>query len=181
MKYFTYIFILWIALTSTDIDGQNLLRTSNASIDFVSDAPLEIIKAKSDNCQGILNLDNGEFAFRVFIKTFDGFNNPLQREHFYENYMEVSDFPEATFSGKIIENIDTLTQTPNIYRAKGVLNIHGQSIERIIQVTLSMNENQISFNCSFIVPLEDHNIEIPNIVRQKIAENITVSVSGILQ
>ena len=161
--------------------GQNLIRTNTANIKMESDAPLELIKAESNNCQGILNLDNNEFAFRIFIKTFDGFNSPLQKEHFYENYMEVTNFPDASFSGQIIEEIVLPIESTITVRAKGELSIHGIMKERIIDVSLYSDLDGLKFSSEFEVPLLDHNIEIPNIVRQKIADNIIVSITGILR
>jgi polyisoprenoid-binding protein YceI len=165
----------------SEMIGQQLLRTSQAVINFHSDAPLEFIEAKSDNCQGILNLKTGEFAFRVFIKTFDGFNNPLQRVHFYENYMEVNQFPEATFQGVIIEDLGKLSVDGSKLRAKGLLSIHGQSQERIIDVVMTMDNNRLKFQSQFEVLLSDYNIDIPNIVKQKISETIEITVKGILE
>jgi polyisoprenoid-binding protein YceI len=163
------------------LTGQELKRTNSATIKFTSDAPLEIIKATSNSCQGILDLESGKFAFKIFIKSFDGFNSPLQKEHFYENYMEVSQFPEATFAGKLIEEYNPSGQDKTILRAKGNLNIHGVEKERIIEVVLLKSGDDIEFNSSLDVLLKDHNIEIPSIVRQKIAEKIMVTVSGILR
>jgi hypothetical protein len=40
------------------------------------------------------------------MQTFEGFNSALQREHFNENYIESNRFPDASFNGKIIEDID---------------------------------------------------------------------------
>ena len=175
------VFIVLCVLGIEPCLGQNLIRTNSADIKIESNAPLELIKAKSDNCQGILNLDNNEFAFRIFIKTFDGFNSPLQKEHFYENYMEVSDYPDASFSGQIIEEILLPIETTITVRAKGELSIHGILKERIIDVTLYSDLDGLKFTSEFEVPLLDHNIEIPNIVRQKIADNIFVSITGILR
>lgn len=163
------------------LQAQDLLRTNNAEINFVSEAPLELIKASSSNCQGILNTETGEFAFRIFIKSFDGFNNPMQREHFYENYMEVSLYPDATFAGKLIDPMDINNEEKQSHRAKGELKIHGVTKEKIIDVQLHKEDDSILFNASFEVPIIDHNIEIPNIVRQKIAEKIYVEVKGELK
>ena len=47
-----------------------------------------------------------QFAFSVKMNSFMGFNSPLQREHFNENYVESDVFPDAVFVGKIIEEVD---------------------------------------------------------------------------
>jgi len=175
---YTFIFSLMI---SNCLIGQQFIQTNKASIDFVSEAPLELIKASTNKCQGILDLENGDFAFRVKIEAFDGFNSPLQKEHFFENYMESNNFPEATFVGKMVENLnpENLKQAP--YRAKGILDIHGIKVERIIPIQLNREADGLYFESEFLVALKDHGIDIPTIVKQKIAEKIKVKVSGTLE
>ena len=174
------ILILVLCLTSISlVDAQVLCRTNNAKIQFVSSAPLELIKAESNNCQGILSPSDGEFVFRVFVKTFDGFNNPIQKEHFYENYLETTDYPEAMFQGFVLEKIDLDNELQQDVRAKGDLTIHGVTNEKIINVSLTKTKDgHLDFQSEFMVQLEEYNIDIPKIVKQKIAEIIKVTVSG---
>jgi len=167
----TYLFLNFIVCLNAQIYSTNL-----ASVKFLSNAPLEIIKAESDQLKGAINLKNKTFAFKIFIKSFDGFNSPLQKEHFYENYLEVRSYPESIFKGKILENID-ITETKS-YRAKGILTIHGVSKEVILDVSISPSNNGLSFSSKFDVDLKDYKIELPRIVYQKIAETINVEVSG---
>src|SRR5688500_7889636 len=84
-------------------DAQVKLGIDKGSINFTSNAQLELIKASSDKVQGLLDPNNNQFAFAVDIKSFQGFNSQLQREHFNEKYLESEKFPKARFSGKIIE------------------------------------------------------------------------------
>lgn len=152
-----------------------LYSTINGNVHFVSDAPLELIEASSTQMQGILDVGKKTFAFKMYIKSFSGFNNPLQQIHFYENYMEANDYPNAIFKGKILEPIN---KNEGTYRAKGTLEVHGQSVERIIEVTLDVTDNSVTFTSTFSVPLVDHDIKLPRIVYQKIAEEIIVTVNG---
>ncbi len=157
-----------------------LFRCSDGQVHFKSDAPLEVIEAKSHALKGILNPLLNTFAWSVPILSFDGFNNGLQKGHFHENYLETDRYPMATFSGKIIEEVDyTKTQT-RVIRAKGKLTIHGVEQERILKVQVDMSPQRISFESIFTVPLQDHSINIPKIVHQKIAEEVEVKVSGVL-
>ena len=150
-------------------------------IDFISDAPLELIKAASDELKGALDMDKQTFAFSVPMISFQGFNSPLQREHFNERYVESSEFPDATFSGKIIEQVDF--SQPGIYvvRAKGILDIHGVKQERIIKGSLEISEDNMKIQAAFTVPVKEHNIKIPRVVFQKIAELIKVTIEIDLQ
>ena len=173
--------ICFLLLTFGEADGQNnVYRTTKGNISFRSEAPLEIITASSNELKGIIDPDALTFAFIVPITSFKGFNNGLQQQHFYENYLEATKYPEATFSGKIIEFIDlTKAGTYNV-RAKGQLLIHGRTQERIIKIELISDGLEIKANAQFVVPLIDHQIEIPKIVNQKIAQEIKVNVRATL-
>lgn len=160
--------------------GQQIYLTRSGQADFISNAPLELIKASSTELEGVINLEEKAFAFVISIKSFRGFNSDLQQEHFYENYMEVQDFPTASFKGKIIEQIDPDLNTEQTVRAKGVLNIHGVDQERIIRGTIRIDGDQVEVKAGFSVMLEDHRMKIPRVVYQKIAESIDVSIHATL-
>jgi polyisoprenoid-binding protein YceI len=153
-----------------------MTRIGTAS--FVSNAPLEIIKAESNEVHGAIDLDENEFAFTIDNKSFKGFNSALQQEHFYENYMETQLYPVSSFKGKIIEKIDVDVTGEQMVRAKGILDIHGVSQERIIKGTVKITENKMQLKASFTVLLEDHQIKIPKVVNQKIAESIEVAINA---
>jgi polyisoprenoid-binding protein YceI len=152
----------------------------NGEISFVSNAELELISASSQKLQGIIDASTNQFAFTVPINSFKGFNSELQRIHFNEKYLESDKYPDATFSGKIIEQIDFSKDGTYELRAKGYLDIHGQKQIRIIKSKLVVNRGSISIESSFKVPLADHNISIPKIVNQKIATEIVINVSATL-
>jgi hypothetical protein len=174
--------LLWILLLFPFIASaqKHIYKTQDGSISFVSEAPLEVISAASKKMEGIIDADALTFAFSVMIRSFEGFNNGLQQQHFYENYMETDKFSVATFYGKIIEHV-YLSQ-PGTYqvRAKGQLNIHGVSKERILKAEVLSNGTSLKLKAWFLVPLADHHIEVPRIVNQKIAQEIAVTVEATL-
>lgn len=154
--------------------------TDRGKVKFVSNAELELIQAASDKLQGILDTRNNQFAFTVQVRTFQGFNSELQREHFNEKYIESERFPRMAFSGKIIEVVDYDIDGIYEVRAKGELDIHGQKQTRIIKSTITIEDGSLSVESSFRVPLADHNIAVPRIVNQKIATEIEVTVNAVL-
>ncbi|MBX2890791.1 MAG: YceI family protein [Saprospiraceae bacterium] len=161
-----------------NVAQQGVFRCENGKVAFKSDAPLESITAKSNKLRGIIDTAKQTFAWTVEIKTFEGFNSPLQREHFNENYMESRKYQKASFAGKIIEQIDFQKNGTYTVRAKGNLNIHGVEQERIIKSQLELSGNKLRVQSTFTVPLADHDITIPKVVYQKIAEEITVTVDA---
>lgn len=152
------------------------LKTSSGMVEFVSDAPLELISAKSERLNGILSVNNSEFAFEVAITSFVGFNSPLQNEHFIENYMEADQFPTAVFSGSIIEIIDFEKMGLLEVRAKGKFNIHGVEQMMILDINLNISEDGVIADSEFDILLEDYKIKIPKIVNKKIANSIHITV-----
>jgi len=173
--------ILFIALL---LSGQHcfsqtgLYGTNNGSITFSSDAPLELIKASSNEMRGKFDIARKLFAFTVSITSFKGFNSPLQREHFNENYMESVQYPNASFSGKVIEDVDFLKDGTYTIRAKGNLSVHGVLQERIIKADIIIKDGKISISSDFTVLLVDHNIPIPKVVHEKLASEIKVAVKA---
>ena len=157
--------------------SETTYQATAGSVVFTSNAPLEIIRAESDQLRGILVPEEKRFAFTVAMRSFAGFNSPLQREHFRENYLETDRFPSATFSGKIIDAVDFSTPGTYTVRTKGILEIHGVPRERIIRGKLTVEKDYLRITADFTVPLEAHNIRIPRLVRQKIAETIAVSIT----
>lgn len=155
-----------------------LYGTNNGSITFSSDAPLELIKASSNEMRGKFDIAKKLFAFTVNVTSFKGFNSPLQREHFNENYMESVQYPNASFSGKVIEDIDLLKEGTYTVRAKGNLSVHGVVQERIIKADIVIKDGKISISSDFTVLLIDHNIPIPKVVHEKLASEIKVAVKA---
>lgn len=158
-----------------------LYSVNNGTIQFRSDAKLELIKANSNELRGKLDAAKKIFAFTVKMNSFKGFNSPLQKEHFNENYLESSRYPDATFSGKIIEDIDFSIDGNYTIRTKGNLTVHGISQERIIKSDVTVHKGIITIVSNFTVQLSDHGIPIPKIVHEKLASEIKVEVKAAMQ
>jgi len=179
-KYFFIVFYSLLAFLPAS--GQhNTYKTATGIIHFKSDAPLEVITATSKKMEGVIDADLLTFAFSLPVRSFEGFNNGLQQQHFYENYLETDKYPSATIQGKIIEHVDLTAPGTYTVRAKGQLTIHGHTKERIIKTEIISTGYELKAKAAFIVPLVDHQIEVPSIVNQKIAQEISVHVQGTFQ
>ena len=160
---------------------QQLYEVVSGTVHFSSNAPQELIKASSSDLTGVLDIDKRIFVFRMGNSSFKGFNSPLQREHFNEHYMESHLFAESTFSGKIIEAVNLREDGSYAVRAKGKLHIHGIEQERIIYVRIRVKGGNIEADASFKVVLTDHNIKVPRIVSEKLAQEVDIKVHARLQ
>lgn len=130
--------MFWLVLAfAGSTAAQPVYKVQKCTIAFNSDAPNELIKATSKNVKGLVDAGKKQFAFKVEVTSFEGFNSPLQREHFNENYMESYRYPDISFSGKIIEDVNLSEDGKYTIRAKGELDIHGISRDRIIYANVA--------------------------------------------
>ena len=169
--------ILIMVLLGSGAYAQQLFVGKGGQVEFTSDAPLELIEASSVKLEGVIKEADRTFAFRVPMKSFEGFNSPLQKTHFNDNYMETDKFPFTSYDGKIIEEIDFSKPGTYNVRGKGSFICHNEKQERIIKCKLLVSGTSVKVNASFTVFLEDHNIKIPSVVSQKIAEEIQVTIN----
>lgn len=174
-------FVFVIAALGFKKQPSQIYQTTSGKISFKSDAPLEIIRASSTDLIGLIDIVKKNFSFKIHVHSFQGFNSPLQKEHFNENYMESDKYPEASFNGKIIEDVDLSVDGTYQVRTKGILNIHNVPQERIIASDVIVKQNIITVHSSFTILLSDHNIPIPTVVNQKLANEIKVEVNATLE
>ena len=103
------------------------------------------------------------------------FKIALMEEHFNENYIESDNFPKATFSGKIIDfSIGELTNEYKKFTLRGKLSIHGITKKTEIIARVKKIAAVIHISSNFTIVPEDFGIEIPSIVRKKIAKEVDV-------
>lgn len=174
--------VLWATAFLCSFTAQNqLFETSKGMVNFKSEAPLEIIQASSSGLVGLIDATKNTFSFSVSMNTFKGFNSQLQKVHFNENYVESEKYPQASFKGKIIEDADLMKNGLYHVRTKGTFSIHGIAQERIIKADIAVNNGSITVKSSFEVLLSDHNIPIPKVVNQKLANSIKIDINAVLQ
>lgn len=160
---------------------RQLLRIVRSEVTFLSEAPMEDITATNLKSSGVITRESRSFAVQIPIADFVGFNSPLQREHFNENYMNTKEHPHATFQGRVIEAIDLVETGTHEVRAKGVLSLRGVEQERIIPCRIVVGAEGVRVISSFDVALADHGIRIPRVVQQKIAAVVNVKVDALFK
>lgn len=177
MPLLNRIALLFLCVSVQWANGQKaVFQSKSGQVHFRSEAPLELIEGVNTSLRGVIDTAAGTFAFTLSTIDFTGFNSALQQEHFHENYLESNRFPRAIFKGRILDNIQWNGGGVQSFRVKGILTIHGVDQERIIVCEWLQLNKEYRLQSSFKVPLVDHNITIPRVVKQKIAEEILVQV-----
>jgi hypothetical protein len=164
-------FICLLSLWLNSLLAQPFFKSTTGKVSFYAGTPIEDIDAVAIKYVSIINIANGEVGFSIKNTDFK-FKNGLMEEHFNENYMESEKYPKSDFKGKIVDyqTIDINKNQKYQVEVLGKLSIHGVSVERTIKVDLNVENKKIYLLATFEVPLEDHKVERPKIVWEKIAE-----------
>ena len=176
MRNFFPFMLLTLGIGLT-VDAQQF-ATREATILFMSETPIEDIRAESREASAIFDAGTGQLAFQVPILSFH-FPKALMEEHFNENYLESEQFPKATFRGQVL-NLDLAVEGAQAVQASGTLQMHGVSVERDIAGIMTRTDEGWSIATEFPVPCADHGIDIPKVVSENIAEVIDVTLSATL-
>ena len=168
----THIYILFFI--SAFSFAQEKYLTKTGLISFEASVPsFEEVAAKNNSVTAIINTENGEIAVLTLIKGFR-FKNALMEEHFNENYAESDKYPKAIFEGNI-ENYSN-EKDEGIFKVIGNLTFHGVTkTVKEIPVRVIKEEDKIIISGIFKLMASDFKIDIPKIVRNKIAEDVDVN------
>ncbi len=151
--------------------------TKNGFIEFFGQTPFETIKADNNQVASILDAGSGEIVFQLLMKSFH-FEKALMEEHFNENFVESDKYPKCIFKGKIADMAKVDFKKDGVYNVQvdGQLTIHNVTKDVSEPGTLEISNGKIDAKSSFKVKPEDYNIEIPSIVRDKVAKEMAVTV-----
>ena len=159
-------------------DAQDSLWfTRTGHVYFISHTDIIDIDANHYQTGSFLNTRSGEMVFTLLMKSFK-FSLPLAEEHFNENYVDSEKYPKATFKGKILEfdpkKLIPDTDYPVI--VQGDLTIRGITAPVREPGTLRRTGNEIRAVSKFVIKLDTYKIEVPNIVADRVAGEIPISV-----
>lgn len=177
----TLITLLLITI-SLALSAQSKYFTRNGTVTFFSSAPMEDITAENYNATAVLDAETGAVEFSVLMKSFN-FKKALMQEHFNENYVESDQFPKSTFKAKVLNMNEVDLKKDGTYPVKveGDMTIHGVTRKINPEGQIQVKNGVVSLNSKFIVSPEDYDIEIPDVVREKIAKEIEVTVMADLE
>ena len=176
MKKIIVLAVIAISIQLSNAQDKYFTKSGTVNFEASAGAAFEEVKAKNNSVTTILNTENGEIASLVLVKGFR-FKNALMEEHFNENYMDSDKFPKSTFKG-VIENFDfdKLTSEAKTYKIKGILTTRGKDKEINADAIIKKEGEIIRLKTDFIVTPQDFGIEIPKIVREKIAKEIALDM-----
>jgi polyisoprenoid-binding protein YceI len=176
-----------IALLSTLLisglmaSAQIFKGTDETVISFYSHTSMEDIDGKNKNVTAVvLKAETGEFVCQIKNKSFH-FKSGLMEEHFNENYMESEKYPNSMLKGKITDKVDYTKDGTTKVTLDGKMSIHGVDKDVKIPATVTVKGDMVTVDAKFPVAMKDYNIKIPEVVGNKMAESMEVTVKAVLK
>lgn len=178
----SFIILILATLIHTNTFGQEKVLTKTGTTTFEASVPsFEEVKATNKNSGCVLNTKTGEIVGLLMMKGFK-FKLALMEEHFNENYMESDKYPKGIFKGKITNfNIDKLTSQSQDFTINGNMEIHGKTKETSIIAKISKKDNTIFFSSNFDLNTDDFGIDLPILIRSKVAKKVNVQIDYALK
>jgi len=176
--------LLFVALLSFSLTSfySQIFKAKDGTtlIHFYSKSPLEDIDASNKGAIIVLNTNTGDLQVRVTIQNFK-FKNALMEEHFNENYLESTKFPNCVFKGKINEKVDYTKDGENKVTVAGKMELHGVTKDVTLDGTMTKKGADIVLDTKFKIKVADYNIQVPSLYVKNIAEVVDVTLVSTLE
>ena len=173
--------------------------TGRDSVTFNSNAPIEVINGHTSKITGTVSVDDSldlskqpiSAQFAVDLASIDT-GIALRNEHMRDNFLETGKFPKATFKLKSIASGATVLKDKQKVHleANGDFTVHGKTVQKKVPIDVTYfklcpstegkfkNCDLLQINATFPVAFKDHDIKRPEIVFQKLADTVYVTVSA---
>jgi len=173
--------LLFFSFLSAVAAQENYI-TREGFIKFYSHTPVEDITADNHAVGCILNTGTGEVVITLRMTDFE-FDKQLMQRHFNDKFVESDKYPKATFRGFVSDNDKVNYKTPGIYRVsvEGDMTIHGVTRSIKHPGTIRVGNDRIIAESEFYLDPRNYDISIPKLLRNKIAEEMQITVELALE
>lgn len=169
--------LIIILMAGIGVTAQSKYIDRAGKASFFSSAPLEDIEAHSNQAVSIFDVESGEIAASILMRSFN-FRKALMEEHFNENYVESDIYPKATFKGRVTNIRDMDLSKPGNYSLDitGDLTLHGVTKSIKVKATALADGGTLRTKAVFPLTVMDFKIKVPRLVLNNIAEVVEVTV-----
>lgn len=169
------LFLVPLAFTSaiTLSDDPDHFFTETGQVRFQSIA----FDAKSSEVTSSIDLNNYEFKAEIPVNSFV-FKREYKANTFKKKYMEVEEFPMATFEGTFHSDNDISNKVEGIYfvKASGTCTIRGVTKQVDCPFKLVIGKNGIIATANATININDYGIELSKILHRERAKFVEISV-----
>ncbi|CAN5578520.1 hypothetical protein BH10CYA1_BH10CYA1_22340 [soil metagenome] len=173
--------------------------TGRDNVSFNSNAPIEVINGHTSKITGTVSVDDSldlskqplSAQFDVDLASIDT-GIALRNEHMRDNFLETKQFPKARFKLKSIASGATVLKDKQRVHleANGDFTVHGKTVQKKVPIEITYfkmcpstagkfeNCDLIQISAKFPVAFKDHDIKRPEVVFQKLADTVYVTVNA---
>lgn len=175
MKYFLLIALVWYA-TSTEAQVLTVGKTTTSVNGKTSMASYT---GTSDSLEGTLDLASGEVSFKLLLETIKTGNGTRDKDMY--KVLETSDFPYATFEGKLSDGFDFELEQNQKILVQGTFTIHGVSHPLEVTVDLKPTPEGVLFHSFWPINITDYGIKRPSVFFMKVDDEHRIVIEGVLE
>ncbi len=173
MRYF----LLMLLACCTAPAGAQVYNGKNGSVKLIGKAPQETVTAESHALIGKIDVATKHFIFRQSLTQFRFSQGDLQKKDAEEIYWETDKYPSATFTGRIINDVDLKADGVYKVQAVGVFSMHGVEKEMKIPATVTVSNGVLTVASQFKLFLSDFKIKVPRLVVMKVSEEFQADIA----
>jgi polyisoprenoid-binding protein YceI len=166
-----YIVLAGLLFSFNNLFAQTL-SFDHGKVEFYTKTALSDIDAITEKAVVILDTKTGSIEVSIEINSFE-FEYELMQEHFNEEYMESDKFPQATFKGKILQDISSFEEEIDV-DASGELTMHGVTKEISVKAIISKEKDYTIVKCKIPVAFKDFGVDEPSILSKSVAKDVEV-------
>lgn len=177
LRHLQIVIICVIILMPASLHGQSYL-TEEGYIEFTSSVPLHSFRGSSNQLNGLIDLGENLVDFSIDLQTLDTGNGKRDRNMY--SALNVEEYPIAEFTGSITCTFNQQSAEEQKVTVMGDFSIHGitQTIE--VNGTLQHAEIGLQLNTSWILNLNDYDIEPPGFLFYKVDEEVEIQIKAVL-
>lgn len=172
------LFFALVFLTVPISGSAQSYMTESGHVEFDSSVPLHSFTGVSDHLVGKIALNDSIIDFYVDVNTLE--TGIGKRDNDMLRTLEAEKHPFAEFYGKIVSDLNSITDKPQEVTVEGEFTVHGISKQTTITGLLQKVPKGIHVEASWTLNMKDYNIEPPGILFYRVSEKIDVSISATL-
>lgn len=171
--------LLVLIIFSLNTANAQVISFDHGEMEFYTATVLSDIDAITEKIDVKLDVQTGSIEIKVNINSFE-FEYETMKEHFNEDYMESDKFPQATFIGKITQDISNINEEVEV-DGSGDLTIHG--VTRRINVKAKISKKNEFTVIRFKIPVifKDYGVDDPSILTKSVAKDVEIKSTMFLK
>ena len=168
--------LVWASITVSGFSQSFYTETGTAV--FYSKVPLHNFSGTSNTMIGLINLADSTIDFYLDLETLDTGNG--KRDKDMKLTLDTENYPYGEFFGKLTSGFDLDNPKEQEVTVEGVFKIHGKEKQITVNGTLKPDGETLQLNASWILRLEDYEIEPPQILFIKVDQEQEIKINAVL-